>query len=87
MVDIVFTSIILFKVFGSSFVVQWVKDPMLSLQWLELMLWHVFDPWPRNIYMPWVWIKKIKSLCWLQVSAHFFLFQVPNDPLSSVQEG
>ena len=23
-----------------------VKDPELSLQWLELLLWRGFDPWP-----------------------------------------
>ena len=28
--------------------VQWVKDPVLSLQWLELLLWHGFAPWPWN---------------------------------------
>jgi len=29
----------------SSLVVQWVKDPGLSPQWLGLLLWHVFNPW------------------------------------------
>ena len=28
-----------------------VKDPALTLQWLRSLLWHRFDPWPRNIYM------------------------------------
>ena len=28
--------------------VQWIKNPVLSLQWLELLPWHKFDPWPRN---------------------------------------
>ena len=31
---------------------QWVKDPALSLQWLRLLLWHGFDPWPRNFHVP-----------------------------------
>lgn len=31
--------------------VQWVKDLVLSLQWLQLLLW--FDPWPGNFCMPW----------------------------------
>ena len=31
--------------------VQWVKDPVLSPQQLELLLWHVFSPWPRDFYM------------------------------------
>ena len=26
----------------NSLVAQWVKDLVLSLQWLELLLWHVF---------------------------------------------
>ena len=29
-----------------------VKDTALS------MLWHGFDPWPRNFCMPWMWPKK-----------------------------
>ena len=33
---------------------QWVKDPALSLQWLGLLLWCGFDPWPRNFHMLWV---------------------------------
>ena len=32
--------------------VQQVKDPELSLQWLRSLLWHRFDPWPRNFCMP-----------------------------------
>ena len=32
----------------SSHVVQWVKDLVLSLLWLRSLLWHGFDPWPRN---------------------------------------
>ena len=36
--------------------VQWVEDQVLSQLWLR------FDPWPRNIHMPWVWpLKKIKK--------------------------
>ena len=27
---------------------QRVKDPVSSLLWLELLLWHRRDPWPRN---------------------------------------
>jgi len=38
---------------GSSLVVQWVKDPALSLQQLGSLLWCQFDdPWPRNFCMP-----------------------------------
>ena len=45
----------------SSIVVQRVKDPALSLQQLEQLLWHGFDPWPGNFYMPWLWPKKKKE--------------------------
>ena len=27
---------------------QWVKDPALLLQWSGLLLWHRFNPWPRE---------------------------------------
>uniref|UniRef100_A0A8D1TMQ5 ADF-H domain-containing protein n=1 Tax=Sus scrofa TaxID=9823 RepID=A0A8D1TMQ5_PIG len=33
--------------------VQQVRDPaLLSLHWLWSLLWHGFDPWPRNFRMP-----------------------------------
>ena len=35
----------------SSLVAQWAKDPVLSLLWLWLLLWHGFDPWPGNFCM------------------------------------
>lgn len=37
--------------FGSSHVVQCVKDPALSLQQLESLLWCRFDSWPWNLHM------------------------------------
>ena len=43
------------KIIGSSLVVQWVKDLVLSLQWLRSLLWYVLDPWPRNFCMLWAW--------------------------------
>ena len=45
----------------SSLVVQWVKDPMLSLQELGLLLG--FDPWPGNLHMQWMQKKK-RSFPW-----------------------
>ena len=36
----------------SSLVVQGVKDLVVSL------LWHGFDAWPRNFYMPWAQPEK-----------------------------
>ena len=38
-----------------------VKELVLSLLWLRLLLWHVFSPWPWNIFMPWVQKKKKKK--------------------------
>lgn len=35
--------------------VRQAKAPALSLQQLGLLLQHRLHPWPRNIYMPWVW--------------------------------
>ena len=37
---------------------QKVKDLALSLQWLESLLWHRFNPWPENFHMPWALPKK-----------------------------
>ena len=39
------------KEWRSSLGTQQVKDPPLSLQWLGLLLWCRFSPWPRNF--PW----------------------------------
>ena len=33
----------------SSLVAQRVEDKALSLQLLQLLLWHRFDPWPRDL--------------------------------------
>lgn len=45
----------------SSPVAQWIKDPILSLQWPRLLLQHRFDPWPGNFYRPWAQPKKEKE--------------------------
>ena len=31
---------------------------VLSLQQLVLLLWHGFNPWPRNLHTPQAWTKK-----------------------------
>ena len=41
-----------------SLVAQWVKNPVLSLLWLWLQLWHRFDLWPRNFCTPQVQQKR-----------------------------
>ena len=45
----------------SSPVTQWVKDLILSLLRLKWLLWHIFDPWPGNFYMPWAQSQKKKK--------------------------
>ena len=40
---------------------QWVKDLALSLQQLKSLLWHQFNPLPRNFYMLWAQPKKEKK--------------------------
>ena len=44
---------------GSSSVLQWVKDPALSLQWLGSLLRHEFNSWPRKFHMLWVGQKTL----------------------------
>lgn len=31
---------------------KWVKDPMLSPQWIGSLLWQGFYPWYENFHMP-----------------------------------
>ena len=46
---------------------QWVKDPMMSLLWLGLQLWHRCDPWPgKGTYA--LSKKKEKNMCILKLS-------------------
>ena len=40
-----------FKLIKISLVAPWVKDPVLSVQWLKSLLWHGFNPWTRNFHM------------------------------------
>ena len=40
---------------------QQVKDLAMSLQWLQSLVWHVFDPWPGNFYILWLGQKKKKK--------------------------
>ena len=37
---------------------QWVKDQVLSLQWLRLLLWRGFNPW--------LWVEPKKKIAWLE---------------------
>ena len=39
----------------------WVKDLVVSLQWLRSLLWCRFDPWPGNFHMLLVQPKKKKE--------------------------
>ena len=47
--------------YQNSLVAQWVKDPALSLQKPESLLWYRFDPWPGNFHMLRAWQKKKKK--------------------------
>ena len=38
--------------------VQWVKDPVLSLKQLRSLLWHAFNPRSGDFLMPWMQPKK-----------------------------
>ena len=49
--------------------VQQVKDLALSLQWAGLLLWHRFDPWPRDLHMLWVQPKEKKKKAVLSLGA------------------
>ena len=35
-----------------------VKDLALSLQWIRLLLWLRFDPWPGKFCILQIWLKK-----------------------------
>lgn len=43
-----------------SLVAQRVDDPAWSLLWLELLLWHKFDPWLGNCHMRWAQPRRKK---------------------------
>ena len=40
---------------------QQAKDPVLSMLWLESLLWLRFDPWPGNFHISWTQPKKKKN--------------------------
>ena len=42
---------------------QWVKDLLLSLQWLRLLLWLGFYSWLSNFRMPQVQPNKQTKMC------------------------
>ena len=44
---------------------QWVKDPVLSLQQLRSVLWRGFDPWPQNFSMT---LEQPKKKKWSSVT-------------------
>ena len=48
----------------SSPVAQEVKYPVLSLYWLQSLLWCTFNPWPGNFHMTWVQQKKKEFPSW-----------------------
>ena len=53
---------------------QWVKDLVLLQLWCRLQLWLEFDPWPRNIHMPWVAAKKEKKMMKFSLREEFSMY-------------
>lgn len=46
---------------GIPAVAQWVKDLVLLLLWHRSKLWLRLGPWPGNVHMLWMWLKKKKK--------------------------
>ena len=46
--------------------VLWVEDLTLSLQRPGSLLWRGFNPWPRNLHMPWAQPQKLEWTVWRQ---------------------
>ena len=71
---------------------QWLRDPVLSLQWLRLLLWCRFDPWLQNVHMLQVWKNKciyvylqLFSTTMAAISSHLDSSRPPCLPLCSQQ--
>ena len=62
---------------GRSLVAPQVKDLVLSLQQLESLLCHGFDPWPRNLHM--LWKQPKRSFCSLVFLMYFSVLFVCHD--------
>ena len=58
----------------TSLVAQWIKDLILSLQWLGLLLWLMFECQTRNFHMSWTQPKKKKKKKKKNVKKVFFFF-------------
>ena len=57
-----------------------VKDLVLSL------LWHGFNPWPRNFCMPWAWPKNGRNIqtnksCLFYIISLCYLYWMANKPM------
>ena len=70
---------------GSSLVAQWVKNLALSLHQMGLLLWHGFNPWPRNFHSklaPQKWLELLQWQCQILL---FLLHFCPPGGLCSSQ--
>ena len=54
--------------------VQQVKDPVMSLQWPESLLWGGFDPYLGNFHVPQAQGKKKITQCDTEFDYFFCLF-------------
>ena len=60
--------------------VQWVKDPVLSLLWLGSLVWCGFGPWPRNFCVLQAWPKgKKKKMSLSRVENYIFQIRVAQE--------
>ena len=55
-------SFLFLKVLGFLLWCSGLRIQHCACEWLGLLLWRGFDPWPRNFHMLWVWPKKKKFL-------------------------
>ena len=49
---------------------QWVKDPAVPQLRHRPQLWCQLDPWPGNVHMPRVWLKKKRER-----QSYFYIIQ------------
>ena len=50
---------------------QQVGDPVFSLLWLRMLLWHGFAPWPGNFHMMQVWPKNFLKINIVRIYQHW----------------
>ena len=78
--------IINFRKIWSSLVVQKVKDPLFSLQWLGVLLWCRFNPWPGELLHAADVAKKRKICPYPQITLYKTIHrECPSDLVARTQ--